>query len=264
MNDVWASQNYWASLLFHPACSIAASVGYLVLVKGLIFLMKDKEPFWPSVPKTTEGESPKKKPVYPMMVAYNVIQVVLCTYMCYGLWYSPFSLTSPVSTFFRRSEKYTANAEYFVFVHYLSKWVDFVDTIFMALRKKERQITFLHLFHHSSIPVVWSMLLYTHSGYGTVQLGALINSFVHMVMYSHYFITSLGGKNPFKVWVTRVQLGQFYILFVHAMQALIYEEEIGRAQCFTQAVYQILMIWMFMRFYARSYGKKKKISNKKS
>lgn len=39
---------------------------------------------------------------------------------------------------------------------YISKLIDFLDTLFFILRKKDSQITFLHVFHHSFTPIsVW-------------------------------------------------------------------------------------------------------------
>ena len=39
--------------------------------------------------------------------------------------------------------------EWFVFVHYLSKFMDWFDTLWMILKKKSNvQMSFLHLYHH--------------------------------------------------------------------------------------------------------------------
>ena len=35
----------------------------------------------------------------------------------------------------------------------MSKFTDFVDSFFFVLRKKNNQLTFLHVVHHSSMPV---------------------------------------------------------------------------------------------------------------
>jgi hypothetical protein len=84
-------------------------------------------------------------------------------------------------------------------IHYLSKYLDFGDTLFMTLKQNNHQLTFLHLFHHTSILIVWGYLLQVGHANGTAYFGAAINSFVHTVMYSHYLWTSMGWVNPFKV-----------------------------------------------------------------
>lgn len=55
-------------------------------------------------------------------------------------------------------------------------------------------MTFLHLFHHSSITiVVGSILRFDYSG--DMFLPILLNAIVHVLMYSHYFVTALGIKS---------------------------------------------------------------------
>lgn len=40
---------------------------------------------------------------------------------------------------------------------------------------------------------------------------------IQVLMYTHYFITSLKIENPFKKQITRVQITQFYLCVSHAM-----------------------------------------------
>lgn len=41
-----------------------------------------------------------------------------------------------------------------VHIFYLSKIFDFCDTVFIILRRKWRQLSFLHVYHHTSIFLV--------------------------------------------------------------------------------------------------------------
>ncbi|GFW72120.1 hypothetical protein TNCV_4790071 [Trichonephila clavipes] len=43
---------------------------------------------------------------------------------------------------------------------YIIKFIDLLDTVFFVLRKKQAQVTFLHVFHHSGICllVFWFMI----------------------------------------------------------------------------------------------------------
>ena len=186
------------------------------------------------------------------MKAYNLAQVLLCAYMCYGLWSTPFD------NFFRLNTEYNATAEYFIYVHYLSKGLDFCDTLFMCLRKRFNQISFLHVFHHATIPCIWSLLLWQNAGYGTVTLGAFANSLIHCIMYSHYFAASCGIRNPLKFLVTKCQLLQFSILILHSVVALVWEVKIAKWLCIVQFAYQICMYVMFTGFYKRTYKEKAK------
>jgi hypothetical protein len=38
-----------------------------------------------------------------------------------------------------------------LWLYYIVKIIDLIDTVLFALRKKANQITFLHVFHHSSM-----------------------------------------------------------------------------------------------------------------
>lgn len=41
--------------------------------------------------------------------------------------------------------------------YYFSKCIEFLDTIFFILRKKNNQITFLHIYHHATMFAIWWM-----------------------------------------------------------------------------------------------------------
>eukprot|EP01126_Amoeba_proteus_P033335 TRINITY_DN3272_c0_g2_i3.p1 TRINITY_DN3272_c0_g2~~TRINITY_DN3272_c0_g2_i3.p1 ORF type:complete len:244 (-),score=30.40 TRINITY_DN3272_c0_g2_i3:667-1398(-) len=42
-----------------------------------------------------------------------------------------------------------------LYIFFVSKILEFLDTIIMALKKKNTQITFLHMYHHISMPLLW-------------------------------------------------------------------------------------------------------------
>lgn len=52
---------------------------------------------------------------------------------------------------------------YWVFL--VSKVIEFMDTTFMILRKKQNQVTFLHTFHHVSVlNIWWAVVLFIPGG----------------------------------------------------------------------------------------------------
>lgn len=140
-----------------------------------------------------------------------------------------------------------------MFVHYLTKYLDFGDTIFMILKQNFRQLSFLHVFHHSSILVVWGYLLQTGHANGTAYFGAAINSFVHTVMYSHYLWTALGYTNPFKQIVTQIQMVQFFLCLLHAVLVALFEHVLPSYLAYLQLSYHIIMIILFTDFQRRTY-----------
>ena len=75
--------------------------------------------------------------------------------MTWGFGRAAFSLANP----FGLNQAYSSSVEFFMLVHFGSKYLDFGDSVFMVLKQNYRQLSFLHLFHHSSILVVWGFLL---------------------------------------------------------------------------------------------------------
>jgi elongation of very long chain fatty acids protein 4 len=96
---------------------------------------------------------PTVKGLYPFKFIYNIVQVMLCSYMCieagvraYSAGYSllpcnPFNQQNPPIGFI-------------IYVFYLSKILDFLDTVFIILEKRWKQLSFLHVYHHTSIFLV--------------------------------------------------------------------------------------------------------------
>lgn len=215
-----------------PVCLLSMTATYLINVKLLKNHMKTQEAYGLK---------------YTMM-AYNISQVLFNGYIVYGLN----SLVS-FPNIFGLNTPYNDRLQYFVFLHYISKYIDFADTLFIILRKKNNQLSFLHIYHHSTIPLIWGGLLYAGHGNGTAAFGALINSIIHMIMYSHYFYTSLGYHNPLKKYITQAQMMQFALCFLHSIIVLFWETIVPQKLAITQMLYHIQMLYLFNKFYAKSY-----------
>ena len=94
-----------------------------------------------------------------VLVSYDALNVLLAAYISfstlkYKLGHAGLLLCNPLSS---DSEGYSIARVFVLF--YLQKFLEFLDTWFFLLRKSSRQVTFLHLFHHSSITVVVGSLL---------------------------------------------------------------------------------------------------------
>lgn len=175
----------------------------------------------------------------PMQV-YNVAQIALCSYMVWGM--AP-CLGFP--NFFGLNSPYDVRGEWFVFVHLLSKYLDWFDTLWIILKKNRKQLSFLHVYHHATIPMVWGYLLLNGVGSGTIRYGAWINSLTHVIMYSHYLWTSFGLKNPFKKMITTWQISQFYSCLFHAALVQCYETTETKNYAWLQLAYQSTMVYLF-------------------
>lgn len=185
------------------------------------------------------------------MQTYNILQVILNLYMIQGLYKLPWMSKTP--NLFAINTFYSKDIQYYVLVHYLSKYLDFFDTYFMILRKKNNQLSFLHVYHHATIGLIWGGLLHVGHGNGTAAFGCLINSVIHTIMYSHYWYTALGYNNPFKKLITQAQMLQFFLCIVHSVSVLIWEYVYPREIAWIQFIYHIQMIVLFRNFYKKNY-----------
>ncbi|XP_076277601.1 very long chain fatty acid elongase 1-like [Lasioglossum baleicum] len=110
---------------------------------------------------------------------------------------------------------------YTLWLGLIIRLVDLTETVTFVLRKKERQVSFLHLYHHVSI----ILLGWYFTRFYAVQITVIplvINSIVHMVMYTYYFLSSFGDKAPkilqkVKPLITIMQMIQFVILILYAV-----------------------------------------------
>jgi elongation of very long chain fatty acids protein 4 len=64
-----------------------------------------------------------------------------------------------------------------MYVYYIIKLVDLIDTVLFALRKKSNQISFLHVFHHFSMVV--------NSWLGVKYVGGGQSKFYDLYINSH-------------------------------------------------------------------------------
>lgn len=91
-----------------------------------------------------------------------------------------------------------------------------MDTIFLVMRKKWQQLTFLHVYHHSTMFMLWWIgVKFVPGGSGiiiTTILGfffslpnksnnnfvaffaAMVNSMIHVAMYLYYALAACGPK----------------------------------------------------------------------
>lgn len=122
----------------------------------------------------------------------------------------------------------TNNIRHLVFLHYLTKYVDLIDTLIIILRKKSNQLSFLHVYHHSTVLIIWGWVVATWPEDGTAAYvyGAWINSWIHVIMYIYYGLTASNIKIPviIKKSVTCCQIAQFVTCIMHAVAALLIDE----------------------------------------
>lgn len=99
------------------------------------------------------------------------------------------------------------------------KVFDLIETIFFVLRKKNRQISTLHV-HHHILMVIFPFLVgkYSTTLHGII-LG-LLNTFVHFVMYFYYLYSA--WKEESVQWKKYVTILQIVSIFNYLNFKLIY------------------------------------------
>ncbi|KAJ2947129.1 hypothetical protein O0L34_g16481 [Tuta absoluta] len=145
--------------------------------------------------------------------------------------------------------------------YFIAKHLDLLDTVFFVLRKKDNQVSFLHLYHHTAM-VSWTWLHYMYHPTDHFVVVGLLNSFVHVLMYAYYWIAAKGPEYQKYVWwkkhLTKVQLVQFILVISH----LHYQQKLTSCKipnffhyfCMTSI---ISFFVLFLNFYFRSYRNRK-------
>ncbi|CAH1775064.1 unnamed protein product [Owenia fusiformis] len=197
-----------------------------------------------------------------IMLFYNIFMVVLNTYICTEFllsgWLAGYSLgCQPVDYSNSPQALRMANACWFF---YFSKFIDLFDTLFFILRKKNNQMSFLHVFHHGIMPISWWFgVKFVAGGFGTFH--ATLNSFVHVVMYTYYGLASLGPAVQKYLWwkkhLTKLQLTQFTVVTIHSAQ-LLFMENCSYPKLFVYwiGLYAVMFFALFAKFYIDAYRKK--------
>jgi len=108
---------------------------------------------------------------------------------------------------------------YWTYIFYISKFYELIDTYLIVLKKKP--IIFLHVWHHFVMPITcwaglegkWCLALWTSTFW---------NSFVHVLMYYYYTISTFGYNPWWKKHLTALQIFQFVNGFVYTLTFFYY------------------------------------------
>eukprot|EP01018_Ginkgo_biloba_P019514 Gb_31554 [translate_table: standard] len=250
-NFEWNTSTWGASWEF-----LLSAVGsYLLLVAFLWYIMKKRSP-------------PMHLGVIP--IVHNIIILSLSALMVIGCWVAASFEMQRTRWLWGGSNKSKewifcfpigtrsmGPVFFWSYVFYLSKYYEFVDTIILVLRK--RPLTFLHVYHHAVVVVMCFLWLeYSQS----LQIIALItNALVHTLMYTYYFLCSIGYPPPWKKLVTNCQIVQFLFSFLVSI-VLLWLHFIGdgcsgmKAWMFN-ALFNASLLVLFFNFHRRQYRKKK-------
>ncbi|EDW36281.1 GL16761 [Drosophila persimilis] len=130
-----------------------------------------------------------------LIIAHNVIQVVSCIYIIREIFY----LSDNSIYIFWKCRDLGSSPE---------MASELWETVIFVLRKKQNQVSNLHLFHHLSSPDASLAAYYV----------VFLNSVVHIFMYSYYLVAAVADKStiraltPVKKFITVIQMVQFCLI----------------------------------------------------
>ncbi|XP_058812073.1 elongation of very long chain fatty acids protein AAEL008004 isoform X2 [Topomyia yanbarensis] len=230
-------------LMSSPFPTLALCLGYVYLVKVLgPRLMENRKPFQ----------------LRHTLIAYNFIQVVFSAWLFYeclmGGWWGVYSFRcQPVDHGTTGQPMRMVHACWW---YYFSKFTEFFDTFFFVMRKKTSQVSTLHVIHHGCMPMsVWFGVKFTPGGHSTFF--GLLNTFVHIVMYTYYLFSALGPQFQKYLWwkkyLTTLQMVQFVAIMVHAFQLLFIDCNYPKAFVWWIGMHAVMFFFLFNEFYQNTY-----------
>uniref|UniRef100_A0A182F0V8 Elongation of very long chain fatty acids protein n=2 Tax=Anopheles albimanus TaxID=7167 RepID=A0A182F0V8_ANOAL len=194
------------------------------------------------------------------LIVYNALQVVVSTWFCLqpfftGLFTKYLSLSCGASMT-GVSKEMQLTVWNGAWMYLMLKIVELLDTVFFVLRKKQNQVSFLHVYHHTIMVLfTWFYLKYI-PGMQAAFIGVL-NSFVHIIMYSYYLIAALGPRYQKYLWwkryMTTLQLLQFgimlcYFVLINSMQC-----QVPPALTYFFVSNITIFLFLFINFYRKAY-----------
>merc|ERR1712032_771053 len=126
------------------------------------------------------------------------------------------------------------------------------------------QFTLLHVWHHASIVPLFAYYLEFGLAAGSLCTLPLLNSVVHVIMYSHYLATSLFTfRNMWwKPIVTASQMGHHVILIVMmALSSWMGNPDASLSVAVSGILWGLSILGLFLKFYVEEYVKGTKKRN---
>lgn len=201
-----------------------------------------------------------------VLIIYNFSVVALSLYMCYEYvmsgWGTGYTFHCDLVDYSDSPQAVRMAGT--CWLYYFSKFIEMFDTIFFVLRKKNGQITFLHVYHHSIMPFTWWFgVRFAAGGQGTFH--ALLNCVVHVIMYSYYSLSALGPAYQKYLWwkkyLTTIQLIQFVMVTTHIWQYFFMKDCPYQFPIFIYIIglYGLVFLLLFLNFWYHAYTKGKRL-----
>ncbi|XP_011882173.1 PREDICTED: elongation of very long chain fatty acids protein AAEL008004-like [Vollenhovia emeryi] len=253
--------NYWNTELSHPSCRdwlfVSSPFPLLLITVGYLYCVLY------AGPRYMKNRTPFK--LRTIILIYDVIQILA------NLWL--LKLQFEAGCFVILTELTVKNCwTQYASIIDASKWhitgwyglllkiFDYIETCIFVLRKKQNQVSVLHVYHHvSNVTFVWINFKYfvdVRTAYVSI-----VNCTVHVIMYMYYFISAWSPNlqrmmSPIKPFITTLQMVQFLCFLYFLLQFLTCEVPRGVVLLFTVNIF--IFLYLFYDFYKKSYTAKQK------
>lgn len=204
-----------------------------------------------------------------LLVAYNLYVSLLNLWIAVELCYCSYKLRyrSLCQLVVVTQDPYVMRIANGVWWYFASKGIEFADTLFFILRKKDRQLTFLHKYHHSSMFLVWWTAVRFVPG-GSAIIPIVVNSLVHVLMYAYYALAALGPQMQKYLWwkryLTQIQLIQFFVGVSIGIHLITSNCQFTRWMQYVFSGYAFSFIILFGNFYLHEYIKGRRQQTKQA
>lgn len=198
----------------------------------------------------------------PLIIVYNFALVILSSFMSFEFYWTArqlnYSYACQGVDWSYSQDEYSLRLSRVSWLFYFSKIIELADTVFFILRKKNDQVTFLHVYHHSTMILNW-WLAAKYLPVGQSFFVGMINSFIHALMYAYYALAALGPHMQKYLWwkkyMTSLQLIQFVAVISHTSYNKFIRYDCDYPTLYNSIVfyYTWSMVILFSHFYYITY-----------
>ncbi|KAH8337135.1 hypothetical protein KR059_000953 [Drosophila kikkawai] len=200
-----------------------------------------------------------------IQILFNIVMFILATHFMLG----PGNFNFRCITNLPLDHEYKTLERWITYAYFANKLIDLIETIFFVLRKKDSQISFLHVFHHVYMLYISFAYIYYHGYGGHGFFICYFNVIVHIIMYTYYYQSQTASESErrdrlwWKKYITIVQLVQFVIILSHSIYTLNQPDcPTARFSASAAGGVSVIFIILFINFYTHAYILSKKDERK--
>ncbi|RVE49170.1 hypothetical protein evm_006177 [Chilo suppressalis] len=193
---------------------------------------------------------------------YNIVQIIANAVATWGImtsgWTTTYHFGCMLPDYSMKPEPLRMLR--FLWWTFILKLLELMETVFFILRKKERQASFLHVYHHvSTLIITWAAVKYI--GGGITSFSPMINNAVHVIMYSYYLLSAEGSEGTkaclrkHKKWLTVMQMVQFTVMLIYSSQVFLPSCPAPHGVSIMYFPNVIFVYYMFYDFFNKNYLK---------